>query len=49
MEGLNDATPLYVAAYPAAWRIEAVNDGIHRGYEYVRSELDVTRHTGTVR
>ncbi|KAF9642075.1 hypothetical protein BDM02DRAFT_2708081 [Thelephora ganbajun] len=34
MEGLNDATPLYVNAYPVAWRVETVNDGIHSGFEY---------------
>jgi len=36
MEGLNDATSLYVNAYPAAWRIEVLNDGIYRGFEYIR-------------
>ena len=44
MEGFNDATSLYVNAYPAAWRIETVNDEIHRGFEYVRSELDITQY-----
>ena len=44
MEGINDVTSLYVDVYPAAWRIETVNDEIHRGFEYVRSELDVARH-----
>ena len=40
MGGLNDGTPLYVAAYPAAWRIETINDDVlHRGFEYIRSEL----------
>ena len=41
MEGLNDATALYVNAYPTAWRIETIDEGIHRGFEYVRSELSV--------
>ena len=38
MEGLNDGTPLFVAAYPVAWRIETVNDEKHRGFEYVQSD-----------
>ena len=33
--------PLAVSAYPVAWRIEVVDEGIHRGFEYVRSELHV--------
>lgn len=41
MNGLNDGTALFVNAYPAAWRIEAINEGVHRGDEYVQSELDV--------
>lgn len=36
MNGVNGGTPLYVNAYPVAWRIETVEDGIHHGYEYVR-------------
>ena len=39
---------LSVAAYPAAWRVEVVNDDPHRGFEYVRLEHDVTRPTRTV-
>ena len=39
---------LCVAAYPVAWRVEVVNDDIHRGYEYIRSEHNFTRPTGTV-
>ena len=46
MEGINNGTPLYVTTYPVAWRIEIVDDGLLRGFEYVRSELDVTRHIG---
>ena len=38
-------TPLYVAAYPVAWKIEIVNDEKHRGFEYIRSELHLTQHT----
>lgn len=37
MNGLNDGVALFVNAYPTAWRIEIVNDDVHRGYEYVRS------------
>ena len=48
MEGLDDGTALYVAAYPVAWRIELVDDDAHRGFEYARWELDVTRCAGTV-
>ena len=47
MEAINNGTPIYVTAYPVAWRIEVVNHGIHRGFEYVRSGLDVTWHTET--
>ena len=36
MEGLSNGTPLFVAAYPVAWRIEVVNDDRHRGFEYAR-------------
>ena len=36
---------LPVAAFPVAWRIKIVDDDKHRGFEYVRSELYVTRHT----
>ena len=34
-------SPLVVSAYPVAWRIEVVDEDIHRGFEYVRSELYV--------
>ena len=47
MEGLNHADVLFVTSYPVAWRVEIVDDEIHRGYEYVRSELGVTRNMGT--
>ena len=49
MEGLGDGSLLRVAAYPVAWRIEVVNDDDHRGFEYIRSELHVAQHIGTVR
>jgi len=42
MEGVNSGTPLFVNGYPVAWRVEIVNDEIHRGHEYVWSELGVT-------
>ena len=28
--------PIFVTAYPAAWRVEIVDDVNHRGFEYVR-------------
>ncbi|KAF9649751.1 hypothetical protein BDM02DRAFT_1745526 [Thelephora ganbajun] len=34
-EKLGDS-PLAVAAYPVAWRVEVVDDAKHRGFEYVR-------------
>lgn len=37
MAGLEGGSPLSVSAYPVGWRIEVVNDDIHRGFEYVRS------------
>ena len=36
MNGISDGAKLRVAAYPAAWRAEIVNDDNHRGFEYVR-------------
>jgi len=36
MVGLQDGCAISVSAYPAAWRVEIVNDDIHRGFEYVR-------------
>ena len=47
MVGLTEGCPLSVSAYPVAWRIEVVNDDVHRGFEYVRSEHDVAHLTGT--
>jgi len=35
-EGVGHGTPLYVSSYPVAWRVELMEDEIHRGYEYVR-------------
>ena len=46
--GLGNDTPLSVAPYPVAWRIEVVNDDIHSGFDYVRSECNLTPPTGTV-
>ena len=48
MNGQVDGSPLSVSAYPAAWRIEVVNDDIHRGFEYARSENDFNRRTRTL-
>ena len=48
MEGISNGTPLSVAAYPVAWRIEIVDDIKHRDFEYVRSVLDVVRCIGVV-
>ena len=45
MEGLKNLTPIYVAAYLVAWRIEIVNDEKHRDFEYIRSELHLTQYT----
>ena len=42
MAGLDNDRPLSVSAYPVAWRVEIVNDAIHRGFEYVRLEYVVT-------
>ena len=41
-------SPLSVAAYPVAWRIEVVDDHKRRGFGYVRSGLDITQCDGTV-
>ena len=37
MNGLGNGTPLCVATYPAAWRVEVAKDVEYKGYEYVRS------------
>ena len=46
MEGLGNGTLLRVDVYPVAWKIEVVDDDEHRGFDYIRSELHVTQHTG---
>jgi len=38
MTGLVNGSQLSVSAYPVAWRVEVVDEDIHRGFEYVRSE-----------
>jgi len=48
MDGLENRS-ISVAAYPAAWRIEIVDDAKHRGFGYVRSEPDITRRIEAVR
>ena len=35
MVGLQNGSVLSVAAYPAAWKFEVVDNDLHRGYEYV--------------
>lgn len=35
MEWMVDESLLSVAAYPAAWRVEIVDDLAHRGFEYL--------------
>ena len=47
MEGLNCGNPIYVAAYPIAWRIEVVHDDKYRGFEYIRL-VDITQRIGVV-
>ena len=47
MVGLANGCPLSTSAYPVAWRIEVVNDDVHRGFEYVRSEHNIACLTGT--
>ena len=49
MKGIDNGTSLYVTIYPVAWRIEVVNDELHRGSGYVRSVLEVTQYPGVVR
>ena len=46
MEELNTGAPIYVTAHPAAWRVEVVDDGLHRGFEYVRSSV-ITGYNST--
>ena len=38
MTRLGNGSPLSVSAYPTAWRVKVVDDAIHRGFEYFRSE-----------
>ena len=45
MKGLDNGALLHVTEYPTAWRAEVVNDGLHRGFEYLRWEPDITQHT----
>ena len=45
MVGLTNGCNLAVSAYPAAWKIEAVDDEIYRGFEYVRFEHTITYPT----
>jgi len=45
IEGLDSGKPLCVNTYPTAWRIETVEDRIHRGYEYVRFYWGPTEQT----
>jgi len=47
MNGLENRL-ISVAAYPAAWRVEIVDDGKHRGFGYVRSEPDLIRRIEAV-
>jgi len=47
MAGLENDRPLSVSTYPVAWRIEIVNEEIHRGLEYVRSEHKIAPPPGT--
>ena len=48
MEGITDGTPLFIGAYPVAWRFEVVVDDKHRSFEYVRSELYVAQRIQAV-
>jgi len=48
MDELKNST-ISVASYHVAWRLEIVDDVKHRGFEYVRSGLDVTRNIEAVR
>ena len=38
----DDLYQIFVAAYPVAWRVEVVNDQRYRGFEYIRSGLDIS-------
>ena len=41
MKSLDNGKPLHVTEYPAAWRVEVINDGLHRGFEYLRWEPEL--------
>ncbi|KAF9781767.1 hypothetical protein BJ322DRAFT_243236 [Thelephora terrestris] len=41
--------PLFVTAYPAAWRVEIVDDINHRGFEYVRLFWGTTEWSWAIR
>lgn len=45
IEGIGSGTPIYVSSYPVAWRVERMDEGVHNGFEYVRSESDFIRYT----
>jgi len=45
MGGPLKGSPLSVTAFPVAWRVEIANDDEHRGFEFIRSELHIIRHT----
>ncbi|KAF9777281.1 hypothetical protein BJ322DRAFT_1222315 [Thelephora terrestris] len=45
-EGIGSGAPLYASPYPVAWRVELMDEGIHSGFEYVRSESNLTGCTG---
>ena len=47
--GIENGCLLSVVAYPVAWRLEIVDDEIHRRFEYVRSEHYIIRPTGAAR
>jgi len=47
IEGVTNS-PLEVAAYPVAWRVEVVNDDKHRGFEYVRLSWGATNYAWAV-
>ena len=40
MDGVNDGDPVGVGIYPTAWRIEVVDDDVHRGFGYVRYGIE---------
>ena len=36
LDGLGNATPISVAAFPVAWRVEVVKEKRYHGWDYVR-------------